>query len=318
MSSPICRIDASREIRASEVLADISVLGLGPGDSCNLARLVLQDGIELLVWNGCFAQPLEMTLRDDSNRIHFTYVLQGHAHCEFNRLCGCEAHDVGEGAGIIHFGPERQGRYRQQGGYASVTLMVRPDVLARREDEMDYCLRQAVSGGDCFVGGCRGAELHSTALSLSRSLHPVEPPGQGAAARSRLWLEGQGLSLLGLFLESRSCATNDTFTAEDKSRLTRARDLLLADLAKAPSLNELATSSGLSLIKLKRGFKAVFGSSVYGLFLEERMHEAKRRLLVGRTTVTEVATDLGYSNVSHFSAAFRKQFGVNPAVLKRS
>ncbi|MBW7902540.1 MAG: helix-turn-helix domain-containing protein [Rhodocyclaceae bacterium] len=52
------------------------------------------------------------------------------------------------------------------------------------------------------------------------------------------------------------------------------------------------------------------------LFMQERMHEARRRLLSGAGSVTEVATDLGYANVSHFAAAFRKRFGVNPASLK--
>lgn len=319
MSLVVRRFDMSAEIRASEVLADLSVLGLGEGNSCHLARLPLQDGVDLLVWHGTFAQALELTMRDDSNLIHFGYVLQGRTQCEFRNHAGSEIYEIEAGAGYIHFGPDRLGRFRyQKGNLASVTVMIRPDILASWQDEMGHCLCQDVRRGNCFVADCRGAELHSTALSLNHSFRAMATSRLGVPDRSRLWIEGQGLSLLGLFLESRSAEVGDKVSSEDKSRLLRARDFLLADLGKAPSLNELAASSGLSLIKLKRGFKSVFGNSVYSLFMQERMHEARRRLLAGRATVTEVATDLGYSNVSHFSAAFRKQFGVNPACLKRS
>jgi len=317
MSLTARRFEMNREIRASEVLADISVLGLRPGNSCNLARIPLQDGVDLLIWHGCFAQPLEFTMRDDSNLVHFGYVLQGRTQCEFRSQTRAESHEVGAGAGYIHFGPDRLGRFRhQKGGIASVTVMLRPDVLASWEDEQGCGLRQEVGTGNCFIDGCHGPELHATALSLSQSCRAMTAGAEGPV-RSRLWIEGQGLSLLGLFLESRAPAADRGFSQEDRSRLQRARDLLLADLGKAPSLNDLAAESGLSLLKLKRGFKAMFGNSVYSLFLEARMHEARRRLQAGRATVTEVAMDLGYSNVSHFSAAFRRQFGINPAALKR-
>lgn len=318
MSSAVRRFDLSAEIRASEVLADLSVLGLGTGSSCHLARVALQDGVDLLVWHGNFAQAFELTMRDDSNLVHFGYVLQGNTQCEFRNHAASETYEVAAGAGYIHFGPDRLGRFRhRQGNIASVTVMIRPDVLASWQDEMGHGLCRDVRRGNCFVADCRGAELHTTALSLSHSFRALSASRVGVPDRSRLWVEGQGLALLGLFLESRSPEVASRLSNEDKSRLLRARDFLLADLGRAPSLNELAVSSGLSLVKLKRGFKAAFGSSVYSLFMQERMHEARRRLLSGRATVTEVATDLGYSNLSHFSAAFRKQFGVNPGSLTR-
>lgn len=318
MSAAVRRFDPSTEIRASEVLADITVLGLGAGSSCHLARLSLQEGVDLLVWHGNFARVFELMMRDDSNFVHFGYVLQGNTQCEFRNHAASEIYEVAAGAGYIHFGPDRLGRFRhRQGSIASVTVMIRPDVLASWQDEMGHSLCRDVRRGNCFVADCRGAELHSTALSLNHSFRALSVSRSGAPDRNRLWVEGQALSLLGLFLESRSAAVENNLSSEDKLRLLRARDFLLADLGKAPSLNELATSSGLSLVKLKRGFKAVFGSSVYSLFMQERMYEARRRLLSGRATVTEVATGLGYSNLSHFSAAFRKQFGVNPAFLKR-
>ncbi|NMU93150.1 helix-turn-helix transcriptional regulator, partial [Achromobacter ruhlandii] len=45
--------------------------------------------------------------------------------------------------------------------------------------------------------------------------------------------------------------------------------------------------------------------------------EAQQRLRAGKVTVMEVAFDMGYSNPSHFAAAFRKEFGVGPGEYKR-
>jgi AraC family transcriptional regulator len=99
-------------------------------------------------------------------------------------------------------------------------------------------------------------------------------------------------------------------------RLRRARDLLLADLTQAPTIAMLAAETGLPIMKVKRGFRQLFQESVYGLFQRERMLEARKRL-EAETPVMLVASDLGYTNASHFATAFRKQYGVAPSTLKR-
>ena len=82
-------------------------------------------------------------------------------------------------------------------------------------------------------------------------------------------------------------------------------------------MNKSRRRYGLSVLKIKRGFRVLFNNSVYGLFQAERMQEARRRLANGNTSVMTVAADLGYANASHFSAAFQKQFGVTPSTFKR-
>ena len=76
---------------------------------------------------------------------------------------------------------------------------------------------------------------------------------------------------------------------------------------------ELARSAGLNEVKLKAGFKTLFGSSVYAYLRHHRMEEAQRMLRRRLYTVTEVAQRVGYANPSKFAGAFRKQFGVNPS-----
>ena len=74
------------------------------------------------------------------------------------------------------------------------------------------------------------------------------------------------------------------FNPMERQKLLRAKDLLLADLTQAPGVAELARESGLSVLKIKRGFRVLFNNSVYGLFQAERMQEARRRLANGNTS----------------------------------
>jgi AraC family transcriptional regulator len=73
---------------------------------------------------------------------------------------------------------------------------------------------------------------------------------------------------------------------------------------------------GLNQLKLKRGFRSLFGMGVYSLFQRHRMERARE--LLSHHNVTETALMLGYSNISHFSAAFRKQFGVLPGEARKT
>ncbi|MFT6900443.1 MAG: AraC family transcriptional regulator [Colwellia sp.] len=101
----------------------------------------------------------------------------------------------------------------------------------------------------------------------------------------------------------------------EKKQLLVAKDYLLNDLSAAPTIAELAKIVGLNQCKLKKGFKSLFGSSIYAHFQEERMHRAMQ--LLKSNNVTETAMVLGYSNFSHFSTAFRKQFGILPKEARR-
>jgi len=98
----------------------------------------------------------------------------------------------------------------------------------------------------------------------------------------------------------------------DEKRLLQAKELLLLDLVNPPGLKELAREVGLNDFKLKKGFKECFNTTAYSLLHEERMQQAKRLIYKGKHTITEVSGLVGYTCHGHFSAAFRKRFGMTP------
>jgi AraC-like DNA-binding protein len=83
-------------------------------------------------------------------------------------------------------------------------------------------------------------------------------------------------------------------------------------MAEPPSLQELADEVGLSLKKLKEGFKQIYGDTVFGFLLEHKMEFARKMLEAGDSNVNEVGLKVGYSTSSHFIAAFKKKYGTTP------
>lgn len=298
----------------SRIVMDTSVLRLGPGSVCRITRMPLQDGVELICWRSAFRQATGIPVQDDSDYVNFNFNIRmdGRAACHFDRWQGGREFAVSEGAGAICYGPGRRGRYWQEGILDNVAVMVRPDVLKCWAYDLDDGLLSGLASSACFLHGHGGAELRSTAQLLVEGL-----PGEGAASRHGQWMQSQAQMLVGLLLQSCVRPLAGLPVVAMQRRMARVHDHLLADLSHAPSLDTLACEAGVSVSTLARAFRRQYGRSIYDCFQYERMLQARALLLRGRLSVARVATDLGYSNLSHFTAAFRKQFGVNPSTLRR-
>ena len=69
---------------------------------------------------------------------------------------------------------------------------------------------------------------------------------------------------------------------------------------------------GLSINKLKEGFKQIYGEPVFSFQFDYKMELARQLLASGALNVNEVGLRVGYSTASHFIAAFKKKYGVTP------
>lgn len=61
------------------------------------------------------------------------------------------------------------------------------------------------------------------------------------------------------------------------------------------------------------GFRKLFDTTVVGYLNQMRMEQAETLLRTGELSVAEVANKVGYSHLSHFTAAFKRQFGITPS-----
>jgi AraC-like DNA-binding protein len=99
----------------------------------------------------------------------------------------------------------------------------------------------------------------------------------------------------------------------DVERIVEVEKVLLKDLSHAPFIDELSKIAGMSSAKFKKLFKEVYGLPVYQYFQKKRMQQAQRLLQKPGASVSDVALDLGYENMSNFSLAYKKQFGILPS-----
>lgn len=102
----------------------------------------------------------------------------------------------------------------------------------------------------------------------------------------------------------------------DIDRVMQVEAALTKDIFEpAPTISQLARMVSISESKLKKDFKLIYGMPVYEYFQKVRMQAAKDKLLSGGHSVKEVAMELGYSNLSNFTIAFKKEFGLLPSKL---
>lgn len=102
----------------------------------------------------------------------------------------------------------------------------------------------------------------------------------------------------------------------DLYKLMEVEHMLVKDFSKLPpTIVDLASYTSMSVSKLKSLFKQVYGSGIYEYYQKNRMQKAKNMLLTQSHTVKEVGLKLGYTNLSNFSLAFKKEFGMLPSQL---
>lgn len=132
----------------------------------------------------------------------------------------------------------------------------------------------------------------------------------------KMFLQSKCIELLSLQAQAyeQSCGKgmHTCKTRYDRDRIYFARDYLVNHAACPPSLTELARIAGLNEFKLKKGFRELFNTSVFGYLSDFRLNEARNGLLSGAVPIKEMAAQLGYSSVQHFTRAFKKKFGVPP------
>ncbi|MCF8320014.1 MAG: AraC family transcriptional regulator [Flavobacterium sp.] len=151
----------------------------------------------------------------------------------------------------------------------------------------------------------------SMAIVLSQLFHYNLHPNI-----KNLYYKGKGYELLSLYFnrsedpDAEQCPF--LIDEENVMKIKKAKEIVIANMAEPPGLQELADQVGLNLKKLKMGFKQIYGDTVYGFLFDYKMECARKLLDSGSYNVNEVGLKIGYSTGSHFIAAFKKKFATTP------
>ena len=101
------------------------------------------------------------------------------------------------------------------------------------------------------------------------------------------------------------------------ARLCRARDHLGDCYRDHVTLENAAKQACLSPFHFNRVFTQVFGETPHEFVTRMRVEEARRLLLAGDRTVTEICFEIGYESLGSFSARFRSLTGLAPSEFRR-
>lgn len=101
----------------------------------------------------------------------------------------------------------------------------------------------------------------------------------------------------------------------DREKIVRAREILIDHIGDPITIKELSRKVAINECYLKKGFKVMFGTTIFDFYQDQRMEHAKYLLYEKGKTVSEVSALLGYSSISHFSTAFKKHTGLKPCEL---
>ncbi|MCC7534086.1 MAG: helix-turn-helix transcriptional regulator [Bacteroidia bacterium] len=78
------------------------------------------------------------------------------------------------------------------------------------------------------------------------------------------------------------------------------------------TMQQIASFTGRSLATFKRDFKKISNLTPQKWLIKKRLEMAYIKLKEKNKKVQDVCTEVGFKNLSHFSTAFRKQYGIPP------
>jgi AraC-like DNA-binding protein len=101
-------------------------------------------------------------------------------------------------------------------------------------------------------------------------------------------------------------------STQDTYNLSKVEQHLCSHYKKEfPGIEKLSRISAMSPTSLKTKFKKYYGETLFGYYQKNKLEHA-RKLLDNKVPVKVVATEIGYSNPSHFTLAFKKEYGFSP------
>jgi len=268
-------------------------------------------------------------------------LVVGDVHCPlFHRSCGPEEYSDGHVILLV-----RTGLFTTTTGRE--TLVADPNHVLFFTRHRPYRVSHPVAGGDrCTFLSLRTAEL----LEVVRSYMPAEAeredtpfPLASGLSTSRTFLLHHTLltklrrgelaplaveDLVFDLVDDLFRGTYQLFRGRGLRRhpearrrhrsLVEAAKLLIDENVQGPlALGDVAKALGCSPFHLSRIFHRESGLPMRRYLDRCRLRAALERLAEGEKDLTGLALDLGYADHSHFSNAFRREFGMPPSLFRR-
>ncbi|WP_433900193.1 helix-turn-helix domain-containing protein [Sphingobacterium puteale] len=283
------------------------------------ARQWLFDGIKILYSETNIDQPTELDWKGDSELVTMHFNLQGRTSIVQNGMSN--SFDLNGNQHNLFYGTKATGKMKFDGlQMKSFMVQFQKDSFLTISKDGNESLKQFA---DKIVSGIPVAFSDASLnidLPIQTCIHSILNCDYSGGLK-RLFLLSKTIELLVLQAESLNILQDSSSTYikhdYDKERIVYARDYLVKNIQSPPTLIELARIAGVNEYKLKRGFKEIFNQTAFSYLSDLRLDLAKNDLLEGKKQATEIAFELGYCSLQHFSKAFKKKFGMAPSKVRR-
>lgn len=278
-------------------------------------KIVLRSGFELWFSSCKYHEKTKFVSCESSLGLHFNFVLSGECRCiseeQSSKFKSTEGHQH-----IVYFPYDSVHEIYPYQIFSDVCIVVKPELFYslfdRTDDFLDCDLNKVTSREhyrQCSVITTEMREILQRIIycNVSRSLR-------------KLFLESQALYLLYCQLAQwhpeKVINERPVYHPRDLEAIQQVKRFLEKNLNSKHNLSTLANLAGMSHTKLNRCFKEIYGLTVFKFLREKRLVKAHELLGMGYT-VTEIAYQLGYSSLSHFSQTFYRYYGIYPNQIRR-
>ena len=105
--------------------------------------------------------------------------------------------------------------------------------------------------------------------------------------------------------------------SRDCSATRKAVSYMESNLHEKITADAVSKHCGLNRYQLSRAFRAEFSTTFQEFLLDLRMERAVNMLCSTRASITEIAMNVGFNDLSHFTRKFHERYGKSPGVYRK-
>lgn len=267
---------------------------------------------DLLKFSGTFQQDIRVNDFQDTSHVSMHFQLAGRSNASISGLDNYQPMQCGQFNILNCVTPLSSFTFPKQNKYEYLCLGLRPsffnEVLNECGPAYAGLLDQSLKGNP-FTLFNSAVAVHQHQFDILQLIQnpPVADTLKTNYTRSKL----KEL----IFLSLDTSPKKDKINSADVEKLYQVREFLTDQYLSDQSMNTICRNFMLNEFKLKKGFKELFGITVFGYIHKLRMIYAYELLAGGGLRTGEIASIVGYTSDSSFIRAFKSFHGYSPQKL---